>query len=96
MQKMLSVQELAQFLGLAEQTIYNRLSTRKDLPLSIKLGTRVLFDWVDVKSWLADKKKVSSISSSVLPRPSPRPTVRKSGRPKKEESVRARRRIDAL
>ena len=54
MQKLLTPSELAEFTGLALQTIYNRHSTSGSLPPCIKLGNRLRFRMPDVESWLEE------------------------------------------
>lgn len=52
MKNLLSVAQLATYLGLAEQTIYNRHYQGRDLPSAIRLGNRLLFDPADVSEWI--------------------------------------------
>ena len=54
--QLLSPKQLADMLGVSEQTIYNRHSTRGDLPQAIKIGRLVKFDLKDVNIWLENKK----------------------------------------
>ena len=83
MKNLLSVAQLATYLGLAEQTIYNRHYQGKDLPPAIKLGNRLLFDPADVSEWIQNKKKKPcSEPTSKYMQPARRP-----GRPTKAESI---------
>ncbi|MBF6616897.1 MAG: helix-turn-helix domain-containing protein [Candidimonas sp.] len=86
MQNLLSVTQLASRLGMAKQTIYNRHFKRKDLPLAIKIGTRLLFDPVDVQEWLESKKQ-----APIKQMPDPAVERRPPGRPTKSEVVARRR-----
>ncbi|QGZ39340.1 excisionase family DNA binding protein [Pseudoduganella flava] len=61
MQELLfSPKTLAAYLGLAEQTIYNRHSGGGDLPKAFKLGRLLRFRADDVKGWLAAKRQPDS------------------------------------
>lgn len=85
---LLSVAQLATYLGLAEQTIYNRHHQGRDLPPTIKLGNRLLFDPADVREWIEGKKKKpcsETISKYV------QPVRRRLGRPTKAESIARRK-----
>lgn len=66
MQQLFSPKTLAAYLGLAEQTIYNRHSTGGDLPNAIKLGQLLRFRPADVDAWL-DAKRQSN--AAVIPLP---------------------------
>jgi predicted DNA-binding transcriptional regulator AlpA len=57
MQQLFSPRTLATYLGLAEQTIYNRHSTGGDLPKAIKLGHLLRFRPDDVDAWLSAKRQ---------------------------------------
>lgn len=48
--KKLSVDEAADYLGIARRTLYNWSSARK-VP-HIKAGSRLLFDQAELESWL--------------------------------------------
>jgi predicted DNA-binding transcriptional regulator AlpA len=56
MQQLLTAKSLADYLGLAEQTIYNRHSSGGDLPKPIKLGQLLRFHPSDVDVWLESKR----------------------------------------
>lgn len=86
--KLLTPKALAELLGLAEQTIYNRHSTGGDLPQAIKLGRLLRFHPADVDSWLECQRKPAP--PPVLSPPSA-PSARRPGRPTKAEQVAARR-----
>ena len=86
--KLLTPKALADLLGLAEQTIYNRHSNGGDLPQSVKLGRLLRFHSADVGAWLERKRKPA------LPPVSPPRSVssaRRPGRPTKAEQIAARR-----
>ena len=83
MQKLLSVAALAELLGVAKRTIYNRHSEQGDLPPSIKIGTRLLFAPDDIEKWLESKRQSPC---ALAPRPAPA-IARRTGRPTKAESI---------
>lgn len=90
MKPLLSPRQLADLLGLAEQTIYNWHSLGKDLPPSIKIGNRLRFPvdgveaWRDAKMLRARHPAYSDTSPSPLAKRAP-------GRPKKADQIAARR-----
>jgi len=87
MQDLLSVAARAERLGVAARTIYNRRHEGLDLPPAIEIGSRVLFDPVDVQAWL-DKKKQPTAPLD----PHPDTNVkRRAGRPTKAESLARRK-----
>lgn len=88
MDKLLSPKMLADYLGLAEQTIYNRHSSGGDLPKTIKLGRLLRFRQKDVDVWLDAKSKVDTTRVTTPIQPS---TPRRRGRPTKAEQITARR-----
>lgn len=88
MEKLLSPKVLAELIGLAEQTIYNRHSTGGDLPHAIKLGRLLRFHTADVHSWLERQRQLAV--PPVLSPPSA-PSVRRPGRPTKAAQIAARR-----
>ena len=78
MRPLLSPRALGALLGLAEQTVYNRHSTRGDLPPVLKLGRLLRFRPEDVDAWILNKLNVA--------RPAPPPIAsRRPGRPSKVE-----------
>lgn len=85
---LLTPKALAELLGLAEQTIYNRHSTGGDLPQVIKLGRLLRFHPADVDSWLERQRK-----PAVPPVTTPLPAqlARRPGRPTKAAQIAARR-----
>lgn len=87
MQQLFSPKTLAAYLGLAEQTIYNRHSTGGDLPQAIKLGHLLRFRLADVEAWLDAKRQAGMPPLSVLGQPS---MGRRHGRPAKTEEIAAR------
>ena len=66
MEQLFSPKSLAAYLGLAEQTIYNRHSTGGDLPKAIKLGQLLRFRPADVDAWL-DAKRQPNAAARPLP-----------------------------
>ncbi len=89
MQKLLSPTELASFLSIARQTIYNRISSGNiaSLPKYIKLGSLVRFPLAEVEAWIA-----LQINETQFPKLEPVVIARRRGRPTKAEQI-ARRRI---
>jgi predicted DNA-binding transcriptional regulator AlpA len=86
--QLLTPQTLADMLGLAEQTIYNRHSTGGDLPPCFKLGRLLRFRPADVEAWLANHSSTAEQQpASASP---PTPVVRRRGRPTKAEQIAAR------
>lgn len=87
MKNLLSVAELAHLLGVAKQTVYNRHFSGQDLPPAIKIGSRLLFDPVDVQAWVDAKKRplASLVTSATTAAP------RRPGRPTKAEQVAGRK-----
>ncbi|AXK37975.1 helix-turn-helix transcriptional regulator [Crenobacter cavernae] len=88
MEQLLSPKMLAAYLGLAEQTIYNRHSTGGDLPQAIKLGHLLRFSLADVEAWLETKRQANTALLPAQVQPS---TPRRRGRPTKAEQIAARR-----
>lgn len=88
MENLLSPKMLADYLGLAEQTIYNRHSSGGDLPKIIKLGRLLRFRQKDVEVWLDAKSKVDTAYATT---PIQLSTPRRRGRPTKAEQITARR-----
>lgn len=85
MDKLLSPQDLANYLGLALQTIYNRHSSGGSLPRCISTGRLIRFHPRDVEAWLAEQyEKPTEICLQVA-------SVRRRGRPTKAEQVARRR-----
>ena len=84
MAPLLTTKALAATLGIAQQTIYNRLSSGGDLPPCIKLGRLLRFRPSDVEAWLAKQQSITT------PCPQSAPTVRRRGRPTKAEQIAAR------
>ena len=84
MQKLLlSPRELAEAIGISEQSIYNRHSIGGSLPPSIKLGRLLRFRVEGVHAWLhAQIEPTVQNKSDVV--------KRKQGRPSKEEQIRKR------
>lgn len=77
MQKLLlSPRELAEAIGLSEQTIYNRHSSGGSLPPSMKLGRLLRFPVEGVYPWIL--AQMESETTQPIPK-------RKQGRPTKAE-----------
>lgn len=80
-QLLVSPTELAQLIGLAPRTIYNRLHEGGDLPPVVRIGRLPRFAVVDVQVWIDAKRGVSAPAPVVeLPH-------RRSGRPTKAEQI---------
>ncbi len=76
MEKLLTPAELAQLLGVAVQTIYNRLHEGRPLPPCVRIGRLPRF--TDVEAWLAALPMQNQPAS---------PTKRRPGRPTKAEQI---------
>lgn len=85
MEPLLTAKGLAEKLGLAEQTIYNRNSNGGDLPPSIKIGRAPRFRQSEVDAWL---DRLQANTAAVIEDPPPK--QRRRGRPSKAEQVAAR------
>ena len=97
MEQLLTPKTLAAYLGLAEQTIYNRHSMGGDLPPAIKLGRVLRFRPADVEAWL--ERQVSSPTPqapSLEKGATPVKTKRRPGRPTKAEQIAARRKAGQI
>ena len=55
--QLLTPVQLAQLLGVAPQTIYNRINLRGDLPLITRIGKLPRFSLSDITQWLEAKKE---------------------------------------
>ena len=91
MSPLLSPKELAAILGVAEQTIYNRRFTGRDLPPYLKIGKLVRFRSEDIEAWIersaqAEKEKKITRTEPTISLP-----VRRRGRPTKPEEIAMRR-----
>lgn len=84
MEQLLTSKMLADLLGLAEQTIYNRHSTGGSLPPCIKLGRLVRFRMSDVEAWINGQQRAETIVAPC------EPAKRRRGRPTKAEQIAAR------
>lgn len=83
-QLLVSPTELAQLIGLAPRTIYNRIHTGGDLPPVLRIGRLPRFAIVDVQAWVDAKRGISA------PAPAVEPHRRRPGRPTKAEQVASR------
>ncbi|MFB9158868.1 helix-turn-helix transcriptional regulator [Chromobacterium violaceum] len=88
MDQLLSPKMLANYLGLAEQTIYNRHSSGGDLPKTIKLGRLLRFRLTDVDAWLETQSRADAAPVHI---PAELSVPRRRGRPTKAEQIAARR-----
>lgn len=86
MEQLLSPKALANLLGLAEQTIYNRHSTGGALPPSIKLGRLLRFRPSEVDAWITRHQCPATARQSAEPA-----IKRRTGRPTKAEQIANRR-----
>lgn len=55
MHKLLTPAELATYLGLAVQTIYNRHHSGSSLPPCVRLGRLIRFPVSGVEAWVAER-----------------------------------------
>ncbi|WP_157354445.1 helix-turn-helix domain-containing protein [Thauera sp. 28] len=91
-EQLLTPETLANLLGIAKQTIYNRHSVGGDLPRVTKLGKLLRFRPSDVEAWLEQKLESDHHRSPAAALPDqPPPAPRRRGRPTKAEHVAARR-----
>ena len=65
MARLIDIDELADYLKLKKQTIYNGLNQRKIS--GIKVGGVWRFDRKDIDNWLRSKKRESTTSTSPTP-----------------------------
>ena len=80
MDKLLTSAELAEFLGLAIQTIYNRHHNGASLPPCVRLGRLIRFPVSGVEAWVAQQ----------VEKPMPQQAhqiERRPGRPTKAEQI---------
>jgi excisionase family DNA binding protein len=88
MNKLLTPQDLANYLGLALQTIYNRRRSGGSLPRCISTGRLIRFHPRDVEAWLAGQyEKPMEICPQGV-------ALRRRGRPTKAEQVAHRQSTD--
>ena len=79
MNKLLTVAQLADLLGMAQQTIYNRHSTGGSLPPCVRLGRALRFPSDQVAEWIEQQTEA--------PVPVVRNEPRRIGRPTKAEQI---------
>ncbi|RQW23365.1 DNA-binding protein [Rhodobacteraceae bacterium CH30] len=87
---LLTTSELANLLGLAVQTIYNRRASGSGdaLPPAILLGGRVRYHLSDVEQWLQNQyEHLPAMQEANITKPS---APAKRGRPSKAEAIRKR------
>lgn len=65
---LLTAAQLGKILGLAQQTIYNRLQNGADLPPAIRVGRLPRFFLDDVHTWL-NAKRASAAPAPALTKP---------------------------
>ena len=82
MNKLLTVAQLAELLGMAQQTIYNRHSDGGSLPPCVKLGRALRFPEDGVAAWIQQQLEVPVAVHREQRRP---------GRPTKAEQIARRR-----
>ena len=58
--KKLSTQEAADYLGLGKSTLDKLRVIRNDGPPFFKVGTRIVYDVVDLDGWLARHRRTST------------------------------------
>ncbi len=58
--QLLSVDELAAYLGVTRAVIYQNRHRRGDLPPAIKVGRHLRFRLDDVQAWLDAKEEVAA------------------------------------
>ena len=90
---LLTPSELANLLGLAVQTVYNRRATGGPLPPAILLGGRVRYHLSDVEHWLQNQYEHAHPREEAQPERQAAPVKR--GRPSKAETVRKRSQASA-
>jgi len=59
----MSMKELAALVGWNERTVVNRLSKGNDMPVSIKIGCKRIFDRKSVIEWLKDHEENTAVNS---------------------------------
>jgi len=92
MDRFLNIKQLSEIIGLAEQTIYNRVNTGGDLPPTIKLGRSLRWRESNVEEWMNSKQAMPSKLSQASVDLSSLLTKRRRGRPTKAEQFAARQR----
>ena len=95
MQPLLTITQLAEFLGMSRQSIYNRRCSGgpDDLPPCIQIGGIVRYRPSDVESWLI---KAPRESKSEIDKPKSITTPpKRRGRPTKAEEIKRRKQFGA-
>lgn len=90
---LLTPTELANLLGLALQTVYNRRATGGSLPPAILLGGRVRYRLSDVEHWLQNQYEHTHAVQEA--RAERQAAPEKRGRPSKAETIRRRGHVPA-
>ncbi|MCW2314031.1 helix-turn-helix transcriptional regulator [Rhodoferax antarcticus] len=88
MEKLLTPADLAQKIGLAVQTIYNRRANGGSLPRCILIGQFVRFAPRDVDVWLA--KQYEDQLQGIAIQPNLPEKSKRRGRPTKAEQIKRR------
>ena len=93
MEKLLTPLELANYIGIALQTIYNRRANGSTLPKSITIGRQIRFRETDVDHWLSTQyeKEKGDLCTSTRELCNP-----KKGRPTKAEQIAKRSSMNGL
>ncbi|WP_035853782.1 helix-turn-helix transcriptional regulator [Deefgea rivuli] len=92
MNRFLNIKQLSEIIGLAEQTIYNRVNTGGDLPSTLKLGRSLRWRESDVEEWMNSKQPMPAKLNQASVDLSSLLTKRRRGRPNKAEQHAARQR----
>lgn len=85
MEQLFTPESLADYLGIARQTIYNRHSSGGNLPEIIKIGRLIRFHPRDVDYWLELQRNKQMPTS-----PPPDAPQKRRGRPTKAAQIAAR------
>lgn len=94
MQPLLTITQLAEFLGMSRQSIYNRRCSGRpdDLPPCIQIGGIARYRQSDVESWLS---KAPRKSESEIDEPKSIKPPKRRGRPTKAEEIKRRKQFGA-
>lgn len=90
MQQLLSPSELATYLGMATQTIYNRISLGESLPPRLLIGRLIRFPMAGIEMWLLEQAENPSPIATESAAPV---QPRHRGRPTKAEQIARRKEI---
>lgn len=84
MLQLLSPSQLANLLGMATQTIYNRINIGASLPPQVRLGRLIRFPMPGIEIWISAQTK-NSMPASIVGKPLQERHRR--GRPTKAEQI---------